>query len=116
MQNPVRLEQGFLLSLKLRKIMSTVQTLKTFKILRKHFQNEEDSIRVVENLQQVIDNKFEEKKTELATKHDVNELKLASQKDIDELRVELINKLNDHFKWTRATLLSVGTFIVALIK
>jgi len=85
--------------------MSTAQTLEIFKILRKHFQNEEDATRVVEDLQQVIDNKFEEKKTELATKTDLRGL-----------RVELINKLNDHFKWTIATLLSVGAFIVALIK
>lgn len=85
--------------------MSTAQTLEIFKILRKHFQNEEAATRVVEDLQHVIDNKFEEKKTELATKYDLNDL-----------RVELINKLNDHFKWTIATLLSVGAFIVALIK
>lgn len=92
--------------------MSTAQTLEIFKILRKHFQNEEDATRVVEDIQKIIDNRFEEKKTELATKHDLNDLKL----ELNDLRVELINKLNDHFKWTIATLLSVGAFIVALIK
>jgi len=92
--------------------MSTAQTLEIFKILRKHFQNEEDATRVVEDLQQVIDNKFEERKTELPTKHDLKDLRL----ELNDLRVELINKLNDHFKWTIATLLSVDAFIVALIK
>lgn len=80
--------------------------------MRKHFQNEEDATRVVEDLQQVIDHKFEERKTELATKHDLKDLRL----ELNDLRVELINKLNDHFKWIIATLLSVGAFIVALIK
>ncbi len=56
--------------------MSTAQTLEIFKILRKHFQNEEDATRVVEDLQQVIDHKFEERKTELATKHDLKDLRL----------------------------------------
>ena len=85
--------------------MSTAQTVEIYKILNRYFKNEEDATRIVSDLQVVIDNKFEEKKSELATKQNFNDL-----------RVDLINKLNDHFKWTRATLLTVGAFIVALIK
>jgi hypothetical protein len=85
--------------------MSTAQTVEIYKILNRYFKNEEDATRIVSDLQVVIDNKFEEKKSELATKQDLNDL-----------RVDLINKLNDHFKWTIATLLTVGAFIVALIK
>ncbi len=48
--------------------MSTVQTLEVYKVLQKYFQNEEDATRVVADLQKIIDNKFEERKTELATK------------------------------------------------
>jgi len=64
----------------------------------------------------IIDNKFEERKSELATKQDLNDLKVATRQDLNDLRVDLINKLNDHFKWTVATLLTAGAFIVALIK
>lgn len=85
--------------------MSTAQTVEIYKILNKYFQNEDDATKVVADLQYVIDSKFEDKRSELATKQDLNDL-----------RVELVNKLNDHFKWTIATLLSVGAFIVALIK
>lgn len=85
--------------------MSTAQTVEIYKILNKYFQNEDDATKIVADLQYVIDSKFEDKRSELATKQDLNDL-----------RVELVNKLNDHFKWTIATLLSVGAFIVALIK
>lgn len=70
--------------------MSTAQTLEIFKVLRKYFKNEDDVSRVVEDLQKVIDNKFEEKKTELATKQDLSDLRLASQQDLNNLRVKLI--------------------------
>ncbi|MCW3110013.1 MAG: hypothetical protein JWQ09_4519 [Segetibacter sp.] len=92
--------------------MSTVQTLELYKILRKYFQNEEDATRVVEDLQFVIDKKFEEKKSELSTKQDIIELKL----ELKDLRIELFNKLNDHFKWTIATRLAVAGIIIAIIK
>jgi len=42
---------------------------------------------IVSELPVIIDNKFEERKSELATKQDLNDL-----------RVDVINKLNDHFK------------------
>ncbi|MEJ7679782.1 MAG: hypothetical protein WKG06_18390 [Segetibacter sp.] len=85
--------------------MSTAQTVEIYKILNKYFQNEDDATKIVADLQYVIYSKFEDKKSELATKQDLNDL-----------RIELVNKLNDHFKWTIATLLSVGAFVVALIK
>lgn len=45
--------------------MSTAQIVEIFKILRKHFQNEEDASRVVEDMQQVIDNKLKKRKRSL---------------------------------------------------
>ncbi|MCW3107255.1 MAG: hypothetical protein JWQ09_1761 [Segetibacter sp.] len=89
--------------------MSTAQTLERYKILNKHFKNDDDATRVVADLQYVIDNKFEERKSELATKADIKE-------EINNLRIELFNKLNDHFKWTIATMLGVAAIIIAIIK
>jgi hypothetical protein len=56
--------------------MSTAQILEIYKVLQKYFQNEEDANRVVADLQKIIDYKFEERKTELSTKQDLNDLKL----------------------------------------
>lgn len=92
--------------------MSTAQTLEMYKILRKYFQDEDDARRVVEDLQFVIDKKFEEKKTELASKADITDLKL----ELKDLKAELFNKLNDHFKWTIGTMIAVAGIIIAIIK
>lgn len=89
--------------------MSTAQTLEIYKILNKYFQNDEDATRIVEDLQYVIDKKFEERKSELATKSVLKE-------EINNLRIELFNKLNDHFKWTIGTMIAVAGIIVAIIK
>lgn len=85
--------------------MSAEQTVQIYKLLQKYFQNEEDATKVVTGLQEIIDNMFENKKSELATKS-----------DLQDLRLDLVNKLNDHFKWTVATIITIGAFIVALIK
>jgi len=55
----------------------------------------------VQDIQQIIDNKFDEKKDILATKDDI-------------MRIE--NKLNDQLKWLMATIMAVGGLIIAVIK
>jgi hypothetical protein len=42
--------------------MNTSQTLEIYKILNHHFKNEEHTSKIVEYIQQIIDNKFDEKK------------------------------------------------------
>jgi hypothetical protein len=81
--------------------MNTSQTLENYKILNHHFKNEEHTSKIVEDIQQIIDNKFDEKKDILATKDDI-------------MRIE--NKLNDQLKWLMATMIAVGGFIIAIIK
>ncbi len=77
-------------------------------MLNFHFKNEDHASKVVEDIQLVIDQKFEEKKDILATKGDIMLLK----EDI--MRLE--NKMNDHLKWLMATVIATGGLIVALIK
>jgi len=81
--------------------MNASQTLEIYKILNHHFKNEEHTSKIVEDIQQIIDNKFDEKKDILATKDDI-------------MRIE--NKLNDQLKWLMATMIAVGGFIIAIIK
>lgn len=92
--------------------MSTAQTLEIYKILQKYFKNEEDATRVVADLQHVIDNKFEEKKNELATKDDI----YLVRQEISASKIELSNKLNDFFKWTIACMIGLAGVIIAVIK
>jgi hypothetical protein len=81
--------------------MNAAQTLEIYKILNFHFKNEDHASKVVQDIQLVIDQKFEEKKDILATKEDI-------------MRLE--NKMNDHLKWLMATVIATGGLIVALIK
>lgn len=70
--------------------MSTSQTLEIYKVLQKYFENEEDASRVVSDLEKIIDNKFEEKKSELASKQDLNDLKLDLVTRIEASRADTI--------------------------
>jgi len=81
--------------------MNASQTLEIYKILNHHFKNEEHASKIVEDIQLIIDSKFEEKKDILASKEDI-------------MRLE--NKLNDQLKWLMATMIAVGGFIIAVIK
>ena len=75
--------------------------MEIYKILNTYFKNEEDATKVVQDIQIIIDQKFEEKKETLATKEDI-------------MRLE--NKLNENLKWTMATIIGMGGLIVGLIK
>ena len=72
--------------------MSSSQTLEIYKVLQKYFQNEGDASRVVSDLEKIIDKRFEEKKSELASKQDLNEL-----------RIDLVTRIEasktDTIKW-----------------
>jgi hypothetical protein len=81
--------------------MNAAQTLEIYKILNFHFKNEDSATKVVQDIQLIIDQKFEEKKDVLATKEDI-------------MRLE--NKMNDQLKWVMATVIGTGGLIVALMK
>ena len=81
--------------------MNAEQTLEICKILKRYFKNGGDASRVVQDIQVIIDKKFEENKGGLASKDDI-------------MRLE--NKMNDHLKWRMGTVIAVGGLIVALVK
>lgn len=72
--------------------MSTAQTLEIYKVLQKYFQNEEDASRVVSDLEKIIDKRFEEKKSELASKQDLNDWKV-------DLVTRIETSKTDTIKW-----------------
>ncbi len=72
--------------------MSTTQTLEIYKVLQKYFKNEEDASRVVADLEKIIEDKLEYKKTELATKNDLHDLKI-------DLITRIETSKTDTIKW-----------------
>lgn len=88
--------------------MSTAQTIELYKVLNRYFKNEEDATVIVRDIERIIDNKFEDKKEMLASKHDIMALK------DDIMRLE--NKLNDHLKWVMGAIIGMGGLIIAAFK
>lgn len=72
--------------------MSTAQTLEIYKVLQKYFQNDDDASRVVSDLEKIIDKKFEDKKSELASRQDLSELKI-------DLVTRIESSKTDTIKW-----------------
>ena len=53
-------------------MLTTSQTLTIYELLNKHFKNEEDAKLLVQEIEQVIDVKFDSAKDRLATKEDLS--------------------------------------------
>ena len=54
--------------------MTATQSLKIYEILQRHFKNEADAKVVVQEIETIIDNKFDKEKNNLASKDDINRL------------------------------------------
>jgi len=85
--------------------MTATQSLKIYEILQRHFKNDADAKVVVEEIEYIIDNKFDAKKDVLSTKEDILKLQL-----------EIEKRLNTFMIWIMGTIIAVGALIVALIK
>lgn len=92
--------------------MIATQTLKLYEILHKHFKSDADAKVVVQEIEVLIDNKFEEEKNSLSTKEDIFSLK----EDILKFQIDIEKRLNSNLIWLIATIISVGALIVAFIK
>ena len=93
-------------------------SIELFEALKTRFGEQEAKI-IVKEIEKIetsvearVEKEFDKKKDTLATKEDFWLLK----KDLNNLELRLANKLNDHFKWTMATIIAVGGLIVAVIK
>lgn len=85
--------------------MTVKQSFKIYEVLHKHFKNDADAKTVVQEIEEIIDNKFEKEKNTLSTKEDILKLQL-----------EIEKRLNSNMIWLMATIISVGGLIVAFIK
>lgn len=86
-------------------MVTASQTLKIYELLNKHFKNEEDAKNLVQEIEQVIDVKFQSEKDRLATKEDVAKL---------ETRIE--QGFKDQLKWLIVLMMGFSSLIVAVIK
>lgn len=93
-------------------MVTTSQTFKIYELLNKHFKNDEDAKALVQEIELVIDGKFQAEKDRLATKADISLLK----EDIIKLETRIEQGFKDQFKWLIVLMLGFSSLIIALIK
>ena len=93
--------------------MTATQSLKIYEVLNKHFKNPEDAKTVVEQIEQIVEEKVEAKKDILATKTDLGLLK----EDLLNTRNELIEKMHRDKVETIIWIVGVGVlqFILSIL-
>ncbi len=92
--------------------MTATQSFKIYEVLLRHFKNNDDAKVVVEEIEQIIDQKFEKEKNELATKQDIHLLR----EDILKFQTYFEKRMNTFMVWIMGTIIAVGALIVAIIK
>jgi hypothetical protein len=92
--------------------MTATQSLKIYEILHRHFKNAADAKTVVEEIETIIDNKFEKEKNQLSTKEDIHLLR----EDVLKFQAYFEKRMNTFMAWNMGTIIAVGALIIAIIK
>lgn len=92
--------------------MTATQSLKIYEILYKHFKNDADAKTVVQEIEVIIENKFEKEKSILSTKEDIHLLRL----EISKFQTDVEKRFNTNIIWTVTTGLAVVGLIFTIIK
>jgi hypothetical protein len=92
--------------------MTATQSLKIYEILQRHFKNEADAKVVVQEIETIIDNKFDKEKNILASKDDINRL----EKLILQNQAEIEKRFTTTIITIITTVIAVVGIAVAVIK
>ena len=103
--------------------MTATQSLKIYEILQRHFNNREDAKIIVEEIEQVVSEKFVQEKENFATKPEI----LLIRKDIEIFRQEVKtgfaesesrvkSETNRLIVWIVATILGAAALFITLAK
>lgn len=99
--------------------MTASQSLKIYEILQRHFNNDADARIVVQEIEQIVENKFEQSKNSFATKEDIGELRVAIQEiktEIISSRVEMEKRFNSMLMWVIGTMIALIGIVIAILK
>jgi uncharacterized Zn finger protein len=93
--------------------MTSAQSFKIYEILQKHFNNAEDAKIIVQEIEQIVENKVEAKKDVLSTKEDLLNVKT----DLLNVKQDLIDRIHRAKIETIIWIVSVGIlqFIASLL-
>jgi hypothetical protein len=92
--------------------MTATQSLKIFEVLQPHFKNIADAKVVVEEIEQIIEDRFEDKKEQFSYKSEVQLLR----RDLDSMKIELSSKIeNSSLRVESSLQLEINKLIVWII-
>lgn len=92
--------------------MTTTQSFKIYEILQRHFKNNDDAKIVVQEIEQIIETKVDNKSNILATKQDIATL----NEKILELQIRIEKRFNANILWTVGTGIGIIGLIFSIIK
>lgn len=92
--------------------MTATQSLKIYEILQRHFKNDADAKTVVHEIEEIIDQKFEKEKNQLATKEDISRL----EKLMLQIQIDIEKRFQTQLITIVSTMIAIGGLIIAIIK
>jgi hypothetical protein len=92
--------------------MTVTQSFKIYEVLHKHFKNDADAKIVVQEIEEIIDYKFEKEKSNLSTKEDIYLLR----QDLLKFQVEMEKRFYNNILWVIGSGIATVGLIFTLIK
>ena len=99
--------------------MTATQSLKIYEVLQRHFNNDADAKVVVQEIEQIVENKFETSKNSFATKEDIGQLRSSIQElktEIVASLVEMEKRFNSVLMWMIGTMIAPIGIVIAILK
>lgn len=107
--------------------MTASQSLKIYEVLQRHFNNDADAKIVVQEIEQIVENKFNDEKKEFSSRAELEmlrkdmeamEIRLTGKIESSALRTEsnLKSEINKLIVWIIATMFGAGALFITLGK
>lgn len=97
-------------------MVTASHTLKMYELLNKHFKNTEDAKVLVASIEDIVENKFNTEKDQLATKLDLALVKEDLKNDIGRLETRVEQGFKDQLKWLIILMVGLSSLAVAVMK
>lgn len=93
-------------------MVTVSQTFKMYEMVNKYLKNSEDAKAIVLGIEDIIDERFESQKDQLATKQDLRQLEAR----IEKVETKMEQGFKEQLKWTIMLMFGFSTLIITLLK
>jgi hypothetical protein len=92
--------------------MTTTQSFRIYEVLQRHFKNSDDAKIIVQEIEQIVETKIENKSNTLATKGDIALLK----EDVLKFQIDVEKRFYNSILWIVVTGIGVAGLVFSMIK